>query len=73
MLLPTSIKQKIVARVPTAVVIIGGGLTSAQIADQCIENGVGRVFLVMRGPLKCRSQTDMIRVDVDILTLSKTV
>ena len=73
MFLPTSLKQKIVARVPTAVVIIGGGLTSAQIANHCIENGVERVFLVMRGPLKCRSQTDMIRMDADILTLSKTV
>ena len=53
MFLPKSLNQKILARVPTAVVIIGGGLTSAQIANQCIENGVGRVFLVMRGPLKC--------------------
>lgn len=73
MFLPTSLKQKCVARVPTAVVIIGGGLTSAQIADQCIVNGVGRVFLVMRGPLKCRSLTDMARVDADLLSLSKTI
>ena len=51
--LPESLKQTILARVPTAVVIIGGGLTSAQIANQCIDTGVGRVFLVMRGPLKC--------------------
>ena len=54
---PKNLKQKILARVPTAVVIVGGGLTSAQIANQCIENGVRRVFLVMRGPLKCRSLT----------------
>lgn len=73
MFLPTSLKQKIVARVPTAVVIIGGGLTSAQIANQCILNGVGRVFLVMRGPLKCRSLTDMAWVDIDLLSLSETV
>lgn len=51
---PKNLQQKILARVPTAVVIIGGGLTSAQIANQCIENGVGRVFLVMRGPLKLK-------------------
>lgn len=73
MLLPKSLNQKTLARVLTAVVIIGGGLTSAQIANQCIENGVGRVFLVMRGPLKCRSLTKIIRVDLDLLGLSKTV
>ena len=73
MFLPESLRQKVLARVPTAAVIIGGGLTSAQIANQCIENGVGRVFLVMRGPLKCRSLTDVISVDVDSLSLSKTV
>ena len=65
MFLSKSLKHKILARVPTAVVIIGGGLTSAQIANQCIENGVGRVFLVMRGPLKCMSAKDMNRIDVD--------
>ena len=54
MFLPKSLQRKILAQVPTAVVIVGGGLTSAQIANQCIEKGVGRVFLVMRGPLKCR-------------------
>ena len=70
---PKSLKQKILARVPTAVVIIGGGLTSAQIANQCIEKGVGRVFLVMRGPLKCMSMTTMFSVDVDLLSLSETV
>ena len=73
MFLPKSLKQKMLARDPTAVVIIGGGLTSAQIANQCIENGVGRVFLVMRGPLKCSSLTDVISVDVDLLSLSKAV
>ena len=73
MFLPKSLRQKILARDPTAVVIIGGGLTSAQIANQCIENGVGRVFLVMRGPLKCISLTGVIIVDVDLLSLSKAI
>ncbi|KAM0796641.1 hypothetical protein BDR22DRAFT_975906 [Usnea florida] len=54
MFLTKNLKQKTLARVPTAVLIIGGGLTSAQIANQCIENGVGRVLLVMRGPLKMK-------------------
>ena len=57
MFLPKSLKQKILARLPTAIVIVGGGLTSAQIANQCIENGVAKVFLVMRGPLKRKSRT----------------
>ena len=73
MFLPKSLRRKVLARVPTAVVIIGGGLTSAQIANQCIENGVGRVFLVMRGPLKCSSLTDMISGDTDLPRLSKAV
>ena len=71
--LTKSLKQKILARVPTAVVIIGGGLTSAQIANQCIENGVGRVFLVIRGPLKCSPFAHVINVYVDLLCLSKAV
>ena len=65
MLLTKSLKQKILARVPTAVVIIGGGLTSAQIANQCIENGVGRVLLVMRGPLKSILPTITVKVNID--------
>ena len=73
MFLPETLKPRILALVSTAVVVIGGGLTSAQIANQCIENGVRRVFLVMRGPLKCRLLTDMISVDVDLLSLSKAV
>ena len=73
MFLTKSLKQKIFARVPTAVVVIGGGLTSAQIANQCIENGVGRVLLVMRGPLKRISLIVMIQVNVDSLSLSETV
>ena len=71
--LPESLEQKILARVSTAVVVIGGGLTSAQIANQCIENGVRRVFLVMRGPLKCELLTDVVSVDVDSMCLSKAV
>lgn len=55
--LAKNVMRKIRARVPTAVAIVGGGLTSAQIAHQCIENGVGRVFLMMRGALKCWSLT----------------
>ncbi|KAL8861871.1 MAG: hypothetical protein Q9178_001740 [Gyalolechia marmorata] len=48
------IKEKMLARVPTAVVIVGGGLTAAQIANQCVEKGVSRVFMVMRSALKLK-------------------
>lgn len=44
--------QKILRRAPTAVMIVGGGLTAAQIANQCIENGVSHVFMVLRSALK---------------------
>ena len=65
MFFPKSLVQKKVARIPTAIVIIGGGLTSAQIANKCIENGVERVFVLMRGPLKGRLLTNMIEIDLD--------
>lgn len=48
--------QKILKRAPTAVMVVGGGLTAAQIANQCIENGVSHVFMVMRSALKRTSE-----------------
>ena len=54
MFLAENLARKIRARVPTAVMIIGGGLTGAQIASKCIDSGVRRVFMVMRSGLKCR-------------------
>ena len=73
MFLPKRLKEKILTRVPTAIVVIGGGLTSAQIANKCIENGIGRVLLVMRGPLKRGFLTNMAKANVDLPSLSKTV
>ena len=64
MFLAKSLEQKVLAGDPTAVVIIGGGLTSAQIANRCIDNGVRRVLLVMRGPLKRNLLNLMIHVNV---------
>lgn len=52
MFLAPRVLEKIQKRVATAVVVVGGGLTAAQIANQCIENGVRRVFIVMRSALK---------------------
>ncbi|KAL9015623.1 MAG: hypothetical protein Q9180_008851, partial [Flavoplaca navasiana] len=55
MFLAPRIREKIQKRVATAVVVVGGGLTAAQIAHQCIENGVSRVLMVMRSGLKRKS------------------
>ncbi|KAL8666617.1 MAG: hypothetical protein Q9168_007451 [Polycauliona sp. 1 TL-2023] len=52
--LASSIVQKIRKRKPTTVMVVGGGLTAAQIANQCIENGVSRVYMVMRSALKLK-------------------
>ncbi|KAI1329765.1 FAD binding domain-containing protein [Xylariaceae sp. FL0255] len=38
----------------THIVVVGGGLTSAQIADVLIRKGVTHVYLIMRGPLKIK-------------------
>ena len=55
MFLAPRVREKIQNRVATAVVVVGGGLTAAQIANQCIENGVSRVLMVMRSALKRKS------------------
>lgn len=56
--LPKNLTQKILARVPTTVVIIGGGLTAAQLASKCVEYGVRGVFMLMRSALKCKLRTE---------------
>lgn len=45
-------RQKILARKRTVVLVVGGGLTAAQLADKCIQHGVSRVFMIMRSVLK---------------------
>ncbi|KAI0016908.1 FAD/NAD(P)-binding domain-containing protein [Xylariomycetidae sp. FL0641] len=47
-------RLKIAAGSRTNVVVVGGGLTSAQLADLAIRRGVSKVWLVMRGPLKIK-------------------
>ncbi|KAL8888668.1 MAG: hypothetical protein Q9215_003937 [Flavoplaca cf. flavocitrina] len=54
MFLAPRVLEKTQNRVSTAVVVVGGGLTAAQIANQCIENGVSRVLMVMRSALKLK-------------------
>lgn len=49
----------------TNVLVIGGGLTSAQLSDKAIRNGVSRVFHFMRGPLTVK------HFDVDLGWMGK--
>lgn len=48
------LKLKIETRQPTNVVIIGGGLSSAQLADMAIRKGVTKVWHIIRGDLKIK-------------------
>lgn len=48
------VKQKILSGQRTNILIIGGGLTSAQLADLAIRKGVSQVWHMMRGPLKVK-------------------
>jgi hypothetical protein len=49
-----SVKVKIVQGQTTNVLVVGGGLTSAQIADLAIRRGVTKVWHVMRSHLKVK-------------------
>jgi cation diffusion facilitator CzcD-associated flavoprotein CzcO len=46
------VAAKIRSKKVTNILVIGGGLTSAQIADLAIQQGVHKVWLLVRGPLK---------------------
>ena len=48
------VQQKISAKEDTAVIVVGGGLTSAQIVDLCICKGVSRVWHIMRDHFKVK-------------------
>jgi hypothetical protein len=47
-----ALRKRLRARLPTNVLVVGGGLTSAQVVDRAVRMGVQRVDLVMRGPMK---------------------
>jgi thioredoxin reductase len=51
---PSHVTTKIKARRSTNMLVIGGGLTSVQLADLAIKRGVNKVHLLMRGPLKVK-------------------
>jgi lysine/ornithine N-monooxygenase len=48
------VRDKIASGESTTVVVIGGGLTSAQIVDLCVVSGVTRVILVCRSRIKVK-------------------
>ncbi|KAI0432772.1 FAD binding domain-containing protein [Xylaria sp. FL1042] len=51
---PLYMQKKMASKARTNVLVVGGGLTSAQIADLAVRRGVSKVFLIMRGPLKIK-------------------
>lgn len=59
------IQQRMAAKRPTNLLVIGGGLTSAQLADVAIQRGVTKVYHFMRGPLRLK------HFDVDLEWMGK--
>lgn len=51
---PGIVQERIAARRQTNIVVVGGGLTSAQLSDLAIRKGVTKVWHLMRGPLKIK-------------------
>lgn len=49
-----SLRRKIQQGKRTNVLVIGGGLTAAQIADNALRHGVSKVYLLMRSGLKVK-------------------
>lgn len=63
--LPEHVVRKIHRGEPTSIVVVGGGLTSAQIVDRAIRSGIRQVWLVLRGKYKLK------HFDVDLEWVSK--
>lgn len=59
------IQQRLAAKKPTNLLIIGGGLTSAQLADVAIRRGVTKVYHFLRSPLRLK------HFDVDLEWMGK--
>jgi cation diffusion facilitator CzcD-associated flavoprotein CzcO len=51
---PAHMTIKIKNKAATNMLIVGGGLTSVQLADLAIKRGVDKVWLLMRGPVKVK-------------------
>jgi hypothetical protein len=62
---PPHVTTKVQNRQSTNMLIIGGGLTSIQLADLAIKRGVSKIWMLMRGPLKVK------HFDVDLEWVGK--
>jgi hypothetical protein len=62
---PPHVTAKTKARQSTNMLIIGGGLTSIQLADLALKRSVSKVWMLMRGPLKVK------HFDVDLEWVGK--
>jgi hypothetical protein len=51
---PAHVTARVAQRLPTNILIVGGGLTSIQLADLAIKRGVTKVWLLMRGGVKVK-------------------
>lgn len=60
-----SVQNKINTAETTNILVIGGGLTSAQLSDLAIRRGVTKVWHLMRGPCKVKP------FDVDVSWMGK--
>lgn len=49
-----TVQQKMKQGRSTSVLVIGGGLTAAQIGERCIMKGISKVYLLMRSELKVK-------------------
>lgn len=58
---PPHVKAKVSARPAAYVLVVGGGLTSIQLADLALKQGVSKVWLLMRG----NSKVKYFDVDLD--------
>ncbi|KAH8799766.1 FAD binding domain protein [Xylogone sp. PMI_703] len=51
---PEHVRLKMKTKEATYAIVVGGGLTSAQIADLCVRKGYTKVFILMRSNLKTK-------------------
>ncbi|EME85088.1 uncharacterized protein MYCFIDRAFT_187817 [Pseudocercospora fijiensis CIRAD86] len=63
--LDEALQARMRAKKDTNVLVIGGGLTSAQISDRAIRRGATKVHHIMRGPMKVKP------FDVDLSWMGK--
>lgn len=59
------VRERMAAGQQTNILVVGGGLTSAQLSDLAIRRGVSRVWHIMRGPLRVK------HFDVDLAWMGK--